>query len=149
MKLFIGSDHAGFKAKEKLKRFLNKKGIDFEDLGASIYEPLDDYTDFAIAVAEKVAKTKNSKGIIICGTGLGSSIVANKVKGIRAAVVYDKYTALKSRLDNDSNVLALRGRKCCFWKIKKIVNMWLETPFSGVERHKRRLQKIKSIENKK
>ena len=146
MKLFIGADHAGFKAKEKLKKFLFKKGIDFEDLGASIYDKIDDYTDFAVAVAEKVANNKGSKGILICGTGIGSSIVANKIKGIRAAVVYDKYTAIKSRQDNDANILSLRGRRSCFWKIKKLASLWLNTEFSNIDRHKRRLQKIKTIE---
>lgn len=146
-KIYIGADHAGFKLKEKLKKYFEEKGIFYEDLGNYSLERVD-YPDYALKVAQNVAKEKNAAGILICGTGTGMAIAANKVKGIRAVAAYDKYSAKMSRRDNDANVLGLRGRFFSFGKIKKIVSVWLETPFSGKFRHKRRINKIKLFENK-
>lgn len=147
-KIYIGSDHAGFALKEKMKTYLKARRILYEDLGAYSLDPAD-YPDYAFAVAKKVAKEKNSRGILICGTGTGMVIAANKVKGIRAVAAYDKYSAEMSRLHNDANVLALRGRFFPFAKIKEIVSVWLKTPFSGKARYKRRINKIKEFEGKK
>ncbi|MBI2626101.1 MAG: ribose 5-phosphate isomerase B [Candidatus Nealsonbacteria bacterium] len=145
-KIYMGADHAGFELKEKLKKYFDKNRISYEDLGTNSEESVD-YPDYALAVAQKVSKNKNAKGILICGTGTGMAIAANKVKGIRAVAAYDKYSAEMSRRDNDANVLGLRGRFFPFEKIKKIVDIWLETPFSQKARHKRRINKIKRFEN--
>ncbi|HII71382.1 TPA: ribose 5-phosphate isomerase B [Candidatus Woesearchaeota archaeon] len=145
MKIIIGADHAGLKLKEKLKKHLDKKGVAYEDVGTHSSKSVD-YPDFAAKVANKVKKTKDSKGILVCGTGTGMVIAANKVKGIRAVAAYDPYTAKMSRADNDSNVLGLRGRAFAFENVKKIVDVWLKTPFSGNARHKRRIEKIRKIE---
>ncbi|MFH1053151.1 MAG: RpiB/LacA/LacB family sugar-phosphate isomerase [Candidatus Woesearchaeota archaeon] len=146
MKLYIASDHAGFDVKERLKNFLQKKNIRFEDLGAERIKPDDDYVDYAAEVGEKVAKSPKSFGILICGSGLGMSIAANKVKGIRAVSAYDAYTTVVSRQDNNANVLCLRGRKFSFSKIKSIVAAFLNTSFTKIKRHERRIKKIKDLE---
>lgn len=145
-KIFIGSDHAGFTMKEKIMNFLDKKLIDYEDLGTYGGDKAADYPDYAFAVAKKVAKTKGTKGILICGTGTGMVIAANKVRGIRAALAYDKYSAEMAKNDNDVNILCLRGRKVSSRKSKRIVEIWLNTPFSKEARHKKRIQKITDFE---
>lgn len=144
-KIIIGSDHAGFRAKEKLKAILAKKGVKIDDVGTNSQDSVD-YPDYAAKVARKVAKTRGSKGILICGSGIGMVIVANKVRGIRAVAAYDNYTARMSRNDNDTNVLCLRGRGFPFGKSRMIVDVWLKTPFSGKARHKRRIDKIRKLE---
>ncbi len=146
MKVFIGADHAGFTVKEKIKKFLKRKGIGYEDMGTDSRKSVD-YPDFAFKVARKVAKTKNSRGILVCGTGTGMVIAANRVKGIRAVAAYDKYSAKMSRHDNDANVLALRGRLFPWEKTRKIISTWLESKFSGKARHKRRIGKIGGKKN--
>lgn len=145
--LYIGSDHAGFYLKEELKKYLLELGYEFEDLGNKDLDPLDDYPDFALAVGKKVAET-GGKGLLICSTGLGMAIAANKVAGVRAAVCWDDFTALQSREHNDTNVLCLAGKVLDTETAKKITRVWLETEFSGEERHKRRLSKIKEIDNR-
>jgi ribose 5-phosphate isomerase B len=147
MKVIIASDHAGFKLKERIKQYLEKENIDYSDFGTDSLDSVD-YPDFAIEVAEEVARVKNSRGILVCGTGTGMTIAANKVKGIRAVAAYDSYSAKMSRVDNDTNVLGLRGRFFPFGKIKKIINVWLHTPFSGESRHENRLNKITDYERK-
>ena len=143
--LYLGADHAGFNLKEELKKYLEELGYEYEDLGNQRLEPKDDYPDFALAVAEKVVET-GEKGILICATGLGMAMVANKVKGIRAAVCWDDFTALQSRQHNDSNILCLGGKVTDLETAKKLVRIWLETEFTKEERHVRRLEKIKDIE---
>ena len=147
MRVIIASDHAGLRLKEKVKKYLAKKKIEYEDLGTESFTSVD-YPDYALKVAEKVAKNKNTRGILICGTGTGMTIAANKVKGIRAVAAYDAYSAKMSRIDNDTNVLGLRGRFFPLEKIKKIITVWLDTPFSGEKRHKRRIKKIGDYERK-
>ncbi|MDP1695854.1 MAG: ribose-5-phosphate isomerase [archaeon] len=149
VKVYLGSDHAGFAVKEKLKKFLDKKKINYEDLGASSYEKKDDYPKFAFEVGEKVAKDKESRGILVCGSGAGMTIAANKVRGVRAVAAYDEYSARMSREHNDTNILGLRGRNFPFDKIKKIVSIWLKTKFSKGKRHIRRIKKISHYENEK
>ena len=148
MRVIIASDHAGLRLKEKVKRYLKKKKIKYEDLGTESFTSVD-YPDYALKVAEKVVKNKNTRGILICGTGTGMTIAANKVKGIRAVAAYDAYSAKMSRIDNDTNVLGLRGRFFPFEKIRKIITVWLDTPFSGEKRHKRRIKKITDYERKR
>jgi len=147
MKVLLASDHAGFKRKEKIKEYLIRKKIEYEDLGTDTTESVD-YPDYAIKVAEKVAKNKSIRGILVCGSGTGMTIAANKVKGIRAVAAYDAYSAKMSRIDNDTNVLGLRGRFFPFEKVKKIIDIWLNTPFSGGMRHKKRIEKIADYERK-
>ncbi len=148
MKIFIGSDHAGYRLKEKVKEYLKRKKIEYIDMGTDSLKSVD-YPDFAVKVAEKVAEDKEARGILICGTGTGMIIAANKVEGIRAVAAYDAYSAKMSRVDNDTNVLGLRGRFFPYEKIKKIIHVWLNTPFSGKERHKIRIKKIADYERRK
>ena len=150
MKIYIGIDHAGFELKEELKIFLEKLGCEVEDKGAYEFNEEDDYPDFIFpvvkAVAKDIARNLDSRGIVIGGSGQGEAIVANKVRGIRAAVVYDEYSAEMSRKHNDANIISLGNRTLAISKAKELVKLWLETPFSNDERHKRRIEKIKAIE---
>ena len=151
MKIYIGTDHAGFELKEELKVFLDSQGCEVEDKGAYEFNEADDYPDFIFpvvkAVAEDIARDFDSRGIVIGGSGQGEAIVANKVRGIRAAVVYDEYSAKMSRAHNNANIISLGNRTLSISKAKKLVRLWLDTPFSNEERHKRRIEKIKVIEN--
>lgn len=142
MKIYIGADHAGFKLKEELKMFLQNLGYDIEDMGANRYDKEDDYPDFIIPVAEAVAGDSGSRGIVIGGSGQGEAIAANRINGVRAAVVYDEYSAKMSREHNDSNVVSLGARVLILEKAKILVKLWLETSFSNEERHIRRIKKI-------
>ncbi len=144
--LYLGADHAGLKLKEAIKKYLAGLGVKFEDLGALKLDPKDDYPDFGARVAQGVAinPTKN-KGILICGSAEGMGMVANKFKGVRAAVVYDKESAKLSREHNDANVLSISGWKLSEQKARGIIKKFLETKFSN-GRHKRRLEKIEKIE---
>jgi len=145
-KIFLGSDHAGFELKEEIKRFLKDNGYEFEDLGTNSSDPAD-YPQTAYAVAKKVAQ-KNGRGILMCGSGLGEVIVANKVKGIRAVNCYDEYTATMSREHNNSNILCLGARTLSKERAKRIAKIWLQTEFSKETRHRRRVKQIKQIEKK-
>ena len=135
--IYLGADHAGFDMKEKLKKFLVKKGYDVLDLGAEKYVKNDDYPDYAKKVARAVVKNKRKKekGILVCGSGIGMTIAANRIKGVRAVSAYDTYSAKMARLDSDSNILSLRSRGVSFDKTKKIINTWLKTSFSKKPRH--------------
>lgn len=138
--IFLASDHAGFSLKEKLKKFLIKQGNLIEDLSLKFVEG-DDYPDYAPKLCKKVLKT-GGRGILICGTGQGMAITANRIKGIRAALCWDVKSARYSRLDNDSNVLVLGSWITDYKKSEGIVNVWLKTKFSKKPRHIRRIKKI-------
>ncbi len=146
MRIALGSDHAGYALKERLKRELAALGHEVQDLGTGSAEESVDYPDFAIPVAERVARGDVDRGVVVCATGIGAGIAANKVTGVRAAVVTSDETARLTRQDNDSNVLAVGGRTtenpddAARW-----LRIWLETPFAG-GRHERRLKKIESYE---
>ncbi|KYO65404.1 ribose 5-phosphate isomerase B [Thermovenabulum gondwanense] len=144
MKIAVASDHGGYELKEKVVEFLKEKGYDFQDFGTFSKESVD-YPDMALIVAEKVAKGEFERGILICGTGIGISIAANKVKGIRAALCNDVYSARMSRLHNDANILAMGGRVIGPGLALLIVEEWLKTPFEG-GRHKVRVDKITNYE---
>jgi len=145
--LYIGADHRGYKLKETLKIYLQELNYVWEDLGAKELNPNDDYPDFALAVAKKVAENpEENRGILICGSGVGVDIVANKMKGIRSALCFDAKQAQMSRNDDDTNVLSLSADFISEGLAKEIVKTWLETPFSGLERHARRIEKINKIE---
>lgn len=147
-KIFIGSDHAGFELKEKIKNYLIVKKFKCHDLGNQKFDPNDDYPDYALRVAQKVALTK-TKGILICGSGVGVCIVANKIKGIRAVNAYNSKITKQSREHNNSNILCFGQNFIKFDQTKKIIEVWLKTKFSRLSRHRFRVNKIKIIENKK
>jgi ribose 5-phosphate isomerase B len=138
--VILGSDHAGFELKEKVKKALEHLGVPYEDVGTRGPDPVD-YPDFAHRVAEAVEKGRYARGIVVCGTGLGVSMAANRHPGVRAAVAYDEETARLSREHNDANVLALGGRSLEHRLAERIVEVWLKTPFAG-GRHARRVAKI-------
>lgn len=146
-KIFLGSDHAGFKLKEEIKGLLDKSRYKYGDLGVYDDSNSYDYPQAALKVAQKVAKY-NARGILICGTGIGQTIVANKVRGIRAANCFSEYTAKMSRKHNNSNILCLGARVLSSGLAKKITKTWLGTAFSNEARHRRRLGQIRDIEKK-
>lgn len=141
MKVALGSDHAGYKTKELVKKYLIRKKIEFNDFG-TLSEESCDYPDFGYLVAEAVARGDFDRGILVCGTGVGMAVVANKVKGIRAVNAYDTHSAKQSRQHGDANILALGGKRLTKAKAMKIVDTWLKADFSGEERHLRRLRKV-------
>jgi ribose 5-phosphate isomerase B len=140
--IYIAADHRGFSLKEKLGAYLKERGYEVEDLGALEHNKEDDYPDFAKLVSEKVALNPGSRGILICGSGIGIAIAANKHKGIRAGTVMKPEQARAAVNDEDLNVLALSADYSTEEEAKEIVKAFLGTKFSGAERHKRRLQKI-------
>ncbi|MFC1715611.1 ribose-5-phosphate isomerase [Candidatus Poribacteria bacterium] len=145
MKIAIGADHAGFDLKDNLKRLLKEKGYECDDLGAETFDPQDDYPEFGQRVAKAVASGEYDRGIVMCGTGMGISISANKVPGVRAAVCYSTDMARISRAHNDANVLALGGRIVAKELALDIATTWLETGFEGEERHARRIRQLEEI----
>ena len=140
MKLIVGSDHAGYPIKEKVSAFLQERGIAVEDVGTYGEESVD-YTDFGKKVARKVSDGTFERGILICGTGLGMSMVANRFRGVRAALANDLFSAIMSRRHNDSNILVMGGRLIGDMLALQLVETWLDTPFDG-GRHQRRVEKI-------
>ncbi|SNR83567.1 ribose 5-phosphate isomerase B [Desulfurobacterium atlanticum] len=146
MKIALASDHGGYRLKETIKKFLEEENIEYIDFGTNSEESVD-YPDFALKAAESIVKEETDRGIFICGTGIGISIAANKVPGIRAALCYNIFAAEMSRRHNNANVLALGGRVIGDELAKAIVKKWLETPFDG-GRHERRINKISEIERK-
>jgi len=145
MKVAIGCDHGGINLKPVLIDYLEKKGIEYKDFGT--YDKAStDYNEYAKVVSEAVARGEFDKGILICGTGIGMSIVANKTKGIRCGHCHDVFSAKMTRLHNDANVLAMGERVVGPGLMVEIVDAFLSTDFSGDERHMRRVQKIKAVE---
>ena len=144
MKIAVGSDHRGFEAKQLIKAIVTELGHDCIDFGTNDNNPVD-YPDFAYAVATAVSKKQADRAILACATGLGMSIAANKVKGIRAALCHDELSAQISRDHNDANVLCVSGDQIGQVLLRKIVEVWLNTEFSG-GRHQRRVKKIAAIE---
>lgn len=147
MVIYIASDHRGFKIKEHLKEKLKDRGYSIYDVGDSTYNEDDDYPDFAKKVGEKVSVDfERSKGIVICGSGVGVDVVANKYPNVRSSLVSTPDQAFDSRTDDDANVLALGANYLDEEKAEKIVFTWLQTPFSGENRHVRRIRKIQQAE---
>lgn len=146
MNIVIGSDHAGFPLKEALKGPLASAGFKVFDAGTHREESVD-YPDYGVLAAEKVSTGKFERGILVCGSGVGMAIVANKFPGVRAALCLDEETARLSRQHNDSNILVLAGRKTDAETAGRIVRAWLETPFEG-GRHRKRLDKIRELEQR-
>lgn len=141
MKVAIGSDHGGFALKQEILTYLQKENIEYKDFGC-FNDASCDYPEYGKAVAEAVARGEYERGILICGTGIGISIAANKVSGIRCALCSDCFSAEATREHNDANVLAMGGRVVGAGLALKIVDTFLKTPFSGDERHLRRITKI-------
>lgn len=146
MKLFIGADHRGYKLKEKVGQWLFDHNHGFEDVGADTYDPQDDYTLFAERVAALVADNPDSKGILLCGSGVGVEVVANKFDGVRAAIGKSKEQIEAGRRDDDMNVLVLAADFTSAEEAKDMVHAFIHTKFSGEARHERRLEEIARIE---
>lgn len=143
--VYLGADHRGFKLKEKVKEWLTNWGFDFKDLGAENLEPKDDYTLYAEKVASIVGKEK-SMGILLCGSGVGVDVVANKFDGVRAAIGKSAEQARAGRHDDDMNILVLAADFTKEAEAEEMVGAFLKTEFSGIARHQKRLQEIKKIE---
>jgi ribose 5-phosphate isomerase B len=147
MLIYIGADHRGFQLKEILKKFLKDQGYEVIDVGNDHYDENDDYPDFAKLAARAVSQDPpNRRGILICGSGVGVDIVANKFKGVRSALVNSPDQAYLSRYNNDANTLSLGADFLNEEQARKILSVWLATLFSGKENPKRRLEKIVNIE---
>ncbi|HPN88392.1 MAG TPA: ribose 5-phosphate isomerase B [Candidatus Omnitrophota bacterium] len=144
MKIFIGADHRGFELKKKIKEFLIKRGMDVKDMGTDEKKSCD-YPLIGYKVAQEVAKSSDHRGILICMTGIGQTITANKVKGAYAALCYNKQAAKLSRQHNNANVLVLSAKFTKKSDVPGIIKTWLETPFES-GRHQRRVDQIKKIE---
>jgi ribose 5-phosphate isomerase B len=145
MILAIGCDHGGFDLKEALVAYLREEGHEVKDFGCYDKSSID-YPDYVFPVAEGVAQGVFERGIVICTTGIGVSIAANKVQGIRCALVTDEYSANMTRDHNDTNMLALGANVTTIHRAKGIVDIWLSVPFSHGERHQRRIDKISAYE---
>jgi ribose 5-phosphate isomerase B len=146
MKIALGADHVGFALKQRVCDYLQSRGIEVEDLGPPGTEPVD-YPDYAEKVAMQVAAGQADYGILVCGTGLGMMIAANKVPGIRAVVAHDTISARMAREHNDANILTLGGRMTDTAAMRQIVDTWLSSPFAG-ERHRRRVEKIEALDRR-
>lgn len=146
MKVFIGADHRGFELKNKLVVWLNSNNYQSEDCGAHEYESTDDYPDFAKAVGEKVSSSEGSRGIVICGGGSGVVIVANKINGIRSALALNSKQVEAGRADDDINVLGLASDFVSEQEAIELAETFLKTKYDPSERHQRRIDKIKRLE---
>ena len=144
--IYLGSDHAGFELKESIKEELAKKGINYLDLGTDSLKSVD-YPDYALKVAEKVKsdEDKNSFGILVCGTGIGMDIAANKVDGIRAALVHDEYTAEVAKAHNNANIITMGGRTTTPTEAARYIDKFMSSQYED-GRHENRISKISSIE---
>ncbi|MCX6704052.1 MAG: RpiB/LacA/LacB family sugar-phosphate isomerase [Candidatus Woesebacteria bacterium] len=146
MKIFIGADHRGYELKEKIAQWLFDMEYAFQDLGALTLDPNDDYTKYAEDVASLVAKTEGSRGVLLCGSGVGADIVANKFDGIRAAIGKDVFQVEAGRNDDDMNILVIAADFTDERDAKAMLIAFLETKFAGKARYERRLQEIEKIE---
>jgi len=146
LRVALGADHGGFSLKFELIPWLQGHGYEISDLGAHILDLSDDYPDFSVAVARAVASGDARRGIIICGSGVGACIVANKIPGVRAGICHDVYSARQGVEHDDMNILCLGARVVGVELAKELVAAFLDARFSGEERHQRRLQKLLTIE---
>ena len=146
VRIAIGADHGGFDLKYELAAHLKTSGHDVVDLGAHVYDASDDYPDFARLVAEMVAKGETDRGVLVCGSGVGASIAANKVIGVRAALCHDTYSARQGVEHDDMNVLCLGARVVGVELARELAAAFVGARFSGEERHVRRLNKVLAIE---
>lgn len=147
MVIGMAADHGGFELKEKIKSILQDKGFAVQDFGAHSLDPKDDYPDFVGPLAAAVGKQQVSRGIAICGSGVGAAIVANKFKNVRAALITETYSARQGVEHDDLNIICLGGRVIGEELAKELINAFLAAEYTGEERHNRRLGKLKSLEN--
>lgn len=147
MKIYLAADHAGFHLKEKVQAHLSKAGYDVEDEGDKVLDPADDFPQFAYAATTKVLGSEDDdpRAILLCGSGQGMCIAANRVRGIRAALCWNEEVAQETRNDNDTNVLCIPARFLTDEEAFKIIDTWLKTPFSKAERHMRRLREVEEL----
>jgi ribose 5-phosphate isomerase B len=148
LQVALAADHGGLSLKDELAPWLCDLGFDVHDLGAHSLEPADDYPDFADAVAQAVASGRAQRGIIVCGSGVGASVVANKVRGVRAGLCHDTYAAHQGVEHDDMNVLCLGARVIGIELARELVTAFLNARFTGEERHQRRLNKLLAIEGR-
>lgn len=146
MKTGIACDHGGFELKTILMEFLRQKGYEVKDFGAFRMDAQDDYPDFIIPMAKAIAAGEIEKGIAICGSGVGASVAANKIRNVRAALISDHFSARQGVEDDDMNMICLGGRTIGFAVAEELLTAFLEAGFSGAERHKRRLAKVAALE---
>jgi len=147
LRIVVGADHGGFHLKQELVKWLKDEGHIIEDIGAHEYDQYDDYPDFAIRAAHEIKNGNVSRGIVICGSGVGASIASNKIKGIRASVCHDSYSAAQGVEHDDMNVLCIGARVIEYELATLIVESFLNSNYSGAERHQRRLDKLIDLEN--
>ncbi|MBX4204701.1 MAG: RpiB/LacA/LacB family sugar-phosphate isomerase [Candidatus Doudnabacteria bacterium] len=146
MKVYLGADHGGFKLKEEIKVWLKEWHFEFEDMGNHKYDEEDDYPDFAWPTAMKVGSEPAALGILVCRSGQGESIVANKAKGVRAAIAWNEHSAHAARNDDDANILCLPANYVTLDQAKAIVHGFLTTKFGSEERFHRRVDKVRKID---
>jgi len=146
MKIGIAADHGGFQLKEMMRSWLESKGHEVKDFGAYELESTDDYPDYVVPLARALAAGEYERGIAICGSGVGASIVANKVAGVRAALIVDSFSAHQGVEDDDMNLLCLGGRVVGNKLAEDLIDVFLNAKFIGGERHRRRLDKVKALE---
>ena len=146
MRIAIGADHGGYGLKSDLIQYLEEQGHEAFDVGAHSLDPADDYPDFAKGLAQHVAARKAERGIMVCGSGVGASVAANKVKGVRASVCHDTYSAHQGVEHDDMNVLCLGARIVGLELARELVAAFISARFTGEERHQRRLGKVKAME---
>jgi len=146
MRVYLGADHAGYELKVHLATYLNKQGYEVVDLGAPAFDPEDDYAPYSVAVGERVVADEGSLGVVIGGSGNGEQIAANKVTGVRAALIWSVETARLAREHNDANVAGVGGRMHTIDEATELVETFLVTRFSGAERHARRIGEIARYE---
>ena len=147
MRIALGADHAGYALKAPIAELLNSLGHEVVDVGAYSMDPTDDYPDFALALADAVASGKAERGVMVCGSGVGASVAANKVAGVRAAVCHDTYSAHQGVEHDDMNVLCLGARIVGEEVAMELVPAFVSARFSGEERHRRRLEKVLAAES--
>ncbi len=146
MRIAMGADHGGFELKEKIKEYLAAQNHSVVDVGTRSADPVD-YPDFTSAVAQKILRGDAEAGIMVCGSGVGASVAANKIKGIRAGLCHDTFSARQSREDDDANLLCLGARVIGYRLAFDVVDAFLKARFSGAERHRRRLKKVARLES--
>ena len=146
MKIGIAADHGGFKLKEEIRQLLSEQGFEVKDFGAYQYDGKDDFPDFVVPLAQAVGKGEVERGIAVCGSGVGASIAVNKVKGVRAALITETYSARQGVEHDDMNMICLGGRVIGVELVKELIHAFLNATYEGEERHLRRMKKVADLE---
>ena len=148
MKIGIAADHGGYLLKEELQGWLASSGHTLRDFGASVHNPSDDFPDFVVPLAKAVASGEVERGIAVCGSGVGASIAANKIAGVRAGLITESFSAHQGVEDDDMNLICLGGRVLGIKAAEELIAAFLKATFIGAERHLRRLEKVRALEKK-